>query len=416
MFKVLALAITLALVQAQHSEEWTRWNELADDWGHGTGQHKGQICDLADTTQGCVVLFVADPSDDFTVKDLPPEKQDNFLNTQHYEASWTLHGHGFLGSSLPRAPQDIHPVCYIANVSGVVVLGYEEGNGDTMLPCPGADHAFPFTEAQILDENADLEDMCSQCYHTVCSGRKSRRPNTCGGHSNGGVEVGASNNGDDKTVAAMIDQAGPAYHCHLTMKQECDALEHDHHEVGEGYGMDYGIYCGFESVRLLNLSYCDCSSRAGRSNGCSRHECLNMAYQGVVCGNCGGCNKGIAYESIFSPANEQDEFDGVCAQVRTSHDELGRNYSMMMCSKSLFCRDGSSWGSACEFHCENFGAESETWVDPRCIEHLESGNRRLMEAEDDSQPVVIDLDTRISMAHVHSEYPAIAAKGFVRGG
>ena len=61
------------------------------------------------------------------------------------------------------------PVCYVANVNGTIVLGYEEGNGNSLLPCPGGRRAYPFTESEIMNaDEAQLEDMCSMCYQSVC--------------------------------------------------------------------------------------------------------------------------------------------------------------------------------------------------------------------------------------------------------
>eukprot|EP00961_Rhodomonas_salina_P019548 263360-Rhodomonas_salina.1 len=82
-----------------------------------------------------------------------------------------------------------------------------------------------------------------------------------------------------------------------------------------------------------------------------------MAYAGVVCGNCNGVgfNEDRAFESIFSPLNDEDLFDGQCAKYKTSEEGLGKDYSKMMCSKGIWCPNGYNGGDNCKFHCDNFG-------------------------------------------------------------
>mmetsp|Transcript_5891 Transcript_5891/g.11665 ORF Transcript_5891/g.11665 Transcript_5891/m.11665 type:complete len:488 (+) Transcript_5891:51-1514(+) len=354
----------------------TRWKQVVTatetaEWGVGKlHERRGQICDPwreigkplpADKGKGCTVVFIADPHDVFTVADLPLDQQDNFQNTQHYEEAWNIHGSGFLGDSLPRAPQDIDPVCYIVNSSsGVLALGYEEGNGDKLLPCPGHRRAAPFTEADLLSADADLEDMCNQCYHSVCTG--SVRAQDCGNSGTGGVDVG-----EGDAAVTLVEQVNPAYHCHLTMADEgaCDYVQYDQHEESREYHMEYAVLCGWQNIRDLNIIYCDCTAEAGTANNCQRDHCLEMAYEGVVCGNCNGCSQSRAYDSIFIPPNAEDRFDGSCGAVRSGATEAVRNESRMMCSKGLNCpvyngREG------CLFHCSLFDSNSETWTDPEC--------------------------------------------------
>merc|ERR1719387_1189029 len=163
---------------SQHSDLWHKFHEVVlkhGQWSNGLEERQGQICDPTrrfgdkelpkDEAKGCAVVFISDPGSGFTVKDLPLNQQDNYQNTQHYEAAWNFHGKGLKGDSLPRAPQDIQPVCYLANVSGQVVMGYEEGNGGSLMPCPGSDGAYPFSEQELLADGADLEAMCDMCYH-----------------------------------------------------------------------------------------------------------------------------------------------------------------------------------------------------------------------------------------------------------
>lgn len=79
----------------------------------------GQICDPwrriddptlpEDQADGCVVVWIADPWDNFTVGHLPLDEQDNFLNTQHYNSAWNLHGYGLAAKALPLAPDYMLP-------------------------------------------------------------------------------------------------------------------------------------------------------------------------------------------------------------------------------------------------------------------------------------------------------------------
>mmetsp|Transcript_20956 Transcript_20956/g.42547 ORF Transcript_20956/g.42547 Transcript_20956/m.42547 type:complete len:176 (-) Transcript_20956:100-627(-) len=169
--------------------------------------------------------------------------------------------------------------------------------------------------------------------------------------------------------------------------------------------------CGWDKVRHLNVSICDCTKEAGRHDRCSKQECLNLAYQGVVCGNCWGCSQRRAHDSIFVPSNTHDEYDGVCAHVRTAATEPERNFSRMMCSKSIFCRDKDRWGSGCDFHCEHFGVDSDVWVDPRCMQQLNAARRLLDHASTPAAPP-LDLDTELGFGELHPGFPPIKASRF----
>eukprot|EP00961_Rhodomonas_salina_P220367 2979269-Rhodomonas_salina.1 len=204
---------------------------------------------------------------------------------------------------------DLQPVCVVANVSGHLVLGYEEGNGNDLLPCPGHDEGVPFTEEMILeglDGKRDLVDMCNQCYWAVCTGDRQTNPRNCGDNNDGVVDLE-----DDAIYTA---QATPVYHCHLTMADAgaCDYVQYNQHEDSRDYGMDYAVLCGWDNIQYLNISYCDCTRTAGNNNGCRRVEATEMAYVGVVCGNCNGVgfSQTRAYDSIFKPKNDNDVFDG----------------------------------------------------------------------------------------------------------
>ena len=52
------------------------------------------------------------------------------------------------------------------------------------------------------------------------------------------------------------------------------------------YNMSSGVLCGWEKVRMLNLTSCDCTLENNRANQCGREHALAMALQGVICGNC----------------------------------------------------------------------------------------------------------------------------------
>mmetsp|Transcript_12992 Transcript_12992/g.20416 ORF Transcript_12992/g.20416 Transcript_12992/m.20416 type:complete len:441 (-) Transcript_12992:143-1465(-) len=408
------------------SELKTKWQAVTKkygEWGEGIKhERRGQICDpwreFGDTSNGhdpwpgCAVVFLADRGDDWTVTELPRNQQDNFQNTQWYKSSYTLHGDGFKGDSLPRAPQDLDPVCYIANVSGTVVLGYEEGNGDKLLPCPGHRHAYPFTEEQILTANdAELVEMCTMCYQSVCTGNRRTDPRQCGESGTGGVDVGTGNG----VVADMVEQVNSAYHCHIAIGDEgtCDYVQYDQHEDSREYYMDYSVLCDWRNLKHMNLTHCDCTLEDGTANNCQRAQCRDMAYEGIVCGNCGGCDQNRAYQQIFTPKDQprvNDPWAGSCAAVRTATTEEGRNYAKMMCSQGLFCR-GSVSGSACAFHCDNFGPNSDAaWKDPKCNLNDEN-NRRLLEVITEELDEPVTLDTKIDRDFIMGVYPVIRANG-----
>mmetsp|Transcript_5540 Transcript_5540/g.12990 ORF Transcript_5540/g.12990 Transcript_5540/m.12990 type:complete len:447 (-) Transcript_5540:197-1537(-) len=426
-------AASPTLSQAEPSDLKKAWKGIVDaapdraEWGKGVlHERRGQICDNFrslgqdpgplpdDNLPGCAVVFISDPKDEWTVKQLPRNQQNNFQNTQHYHAAWNFDRKGFKADSLPRSNEDISPVCYIANVSGTVTLGYEEGNGNRLLPCPGNSRAYPFTEEEILDPNADLEEMCSMCYTSVCSFRTN--PEDCGG----GVEI---TNG-----AEMIEQASPAYHCHLTMADEgaCDYVQYDQHEESREYYMDYSVMCGWEGIREYNLTQCDCTAQAGTANNCGREHCLNMAATaGVVCGNCGGCSRSRSYDGIFEPPSEADVYAGQCALAQTAETPEARAEARKMCSAGLFCRRHHATGSkeslsssGCRFHCsdDNFGQ-----VDPQCQpatpapeerrSSVTAGSRKMLSLLGLEEPAV-KVGQELSHADIHPAYhPIVAKKG-----
>ena len=106
-------------------------------------------------------------------------------------------------------------------------------------------------------------------------------------------------------------QVSSAYHCHLTMANDgaCDYVQYDQHEESSQYHMASGVMCGWRNVRLLNLSYCDCTKDAGLADHCEQAECLKMALNGVVCGNCHWCDSHATYEAIFDPF-KPDAYNG----------------------------------------------------------------------------------------------------------
>ena len=89
----------------------------------------------------------------------------------------------------------------------------------------------------------------------------------------------------------------------------CDYVQYDQHEASRGYNMSSGVMCGWQNVRQLNLTYCDCTRQAGQANNCQAAECLKMALSGVVCGNCGGCHSDFVYEALFDPL-KPDPYNG----------------------------------------------------------------------------------------------------------
>jgi len=349
----------------------------------------------SDKHNGCALIFVSDPGEEHGIKHLPVEQQDTFQNTQHYHSAKSLHGSGYAGETLPGAPQDIEPTCYIAEIAGQKFLGYEEAAGDVLLPCPNT-HGLDYS-----DPNVDLSQACYDCYKTRCEGKSNER--WCGGLAEGGVKVGQGPAGE---TATFVKEATTAYHCHLTMAEDgaCDYVQRKVLEQGRGYEMDYGVLCGWDHVRDLNLTFCDCTANSHREGRCERDQCLKMAFQGTVCKNCGGCHHWRAYESIFYSKPEPDqlrgwnEYRGWCAAVRTATTEAGRNYAKMMCSQGLFCRGDSVSGSACEYHCSLFGEGTTMTPDPKCLPQTPSptGNRRLLE----EAKANIDISKGISNNHI----------------
>ena len=91
----------------------------------------------------------------------------------------------------------------------------------------------------------------------------------------------------------------------------CDFVQYDQHEASRDYHMSSGVLCGWRNVRNLSLTYCDCTREAGTANNCQAAECLKMAVNGVVCGNCGQCSTDTVYQQIFSPfTGEPGDYDG----------------------------------------------------------------------------------------------------------
>lgn len=410
------------------SELKTMWKDITaeyGEWGQGFAhERRGQICDPwrqmgedeigQDHGKGCTVLFIADPNDKWHLGTVDEGEQNNFQNTQHYKQAWNLHGQGFLGDSLPRPGKDLDPVCVVATVEGRLVLGYEEGNGGDLLPCPGHDEGVPFTEEMILEGlngTRDLVDMCEQCYQAVCTGDGQRNPQNCGDDNDGAVDLE-----DEATYHA---QASPVYHCHLTMADEgaCDYVQYNQHEASRIYYMDYSVTCGWEHIRNFNVTYCDCTREAGNANGCRRYEATEMAYVGVVCGNCNGVgfSQTRAYDSIFKPKNNRDVYDGTCAKVRTATSEPERDYAKMMCSKGIWCPDGFNGGDNCRFHCDNFGNFSSVWYDEEgCAGYTpddQRANRMLLSvaAGGEAAPPPLSLDAKFDWGHVTQE---VTATGF----
>merc|ERR1712070_613800 len=163
-------------------------------------------------------------------------------------------------------------------------------------------------------------------------------------------------------VVELTAQANPAYHCRITMADEgaCDYVQYAQHEASRRYHMEHGVLCGWENVRYLNLTHCDCTAASNQANGCNREHCLRMALQGVVCGNCGNCDQNQARKQIFGipHADPSSPYDGICALASTAESTEERHNATMGCSRGLFCRSGNMNGDACQFHCEHFPQDS----------------------------------------------------------
>lgn len=174
--------------------------------------------------------------------------------------------------------------------------------------------------------------------------------------------MGAGDEDDD--IVQMVRQVDSAYHCHLTMADggACDYVQYNQHEESRDYNMSSGVLCGWEQIRVLNITYCDCTISRDRANNCNRNECFRMATNGVVCGNCGGCDQSLAYEQIFGAVGEfqASAYAGVCAMASEAPTPEQRQQAKMLCSQGLFCRSSNLRSSGCVFHCERFPE------DPKC--------------------------------------------------
>eukprot|EP00873_Tetraselmis_striata_P023889 jgi/Tetstr1/444153/TSEL_032048.t1 len=372
---------------------WSNSGTAADE-----SERVGAYCDAGpvDMGLGCVAVWVADRDDAFTAVDLPDDQKDNFLNTLYYNKAWLTSedGMGLRAGSLPIAgpARDWDPVCYVAElvVDGVntTVLGYEEPNGDKMLPCGGAEEGFPFTAKQIESAGEEeLQVMCEYCYRSVCGGRNAKDPRSCGGSNEGGVDIGP-----DADEAHITSQVSASYHCHLTMADEgaCDFVHYDQHVSSRNYLMESGVVCGWERITELQLTSCDCTRKAGTNNGCRQDECLDMAVAGVVCGNCNGCSRGRAYEGIFDFTGMPDPYEGTCG---TAHKlkkafpvggatEAEYEDARRLCAKGLFCREGDNRdGSGCEYYCGLYGD-----VDTERCTAVEAAGRKLLSDDDGGIP------------------------------
>ena len=351
----------------------------------------GEWCDpgadrTEDLGEGCIAVWVADKGDPFSTPDLPADQQNGFLNTMYYNKAWVFStdGMGFRAGSLPIPGADFDPVCYVGTLADgnggtSTVLGYEEPNGDSLLPCPGATEGLRFSEEQIEGpSDEELKVMCDACYAAVCSGRGSKNPRLCGGVGEGGVTVG-----DGADQLQISSQVSSAYHCHLTMADDgaCNQVHYNQHVQDRNYLMESGVLCGWRRVRELQITSCDCTRKAGRNNGCGRSECLEMALEGVVCGNCGGCNQERAYEGIFDFTGMPDPYEGSCGHAMKLKDAgvdvNSAEYieARRMCSAGLFCRPGSKiTNGGCSFYCSEFGD-----LDTRCP----ARRRQMLTADED---------------------------------
>ena len=398
---------------------WWSWS----GYGSDEAERIGQVCDHylrvdedvtlqgkgPDIGKGCIAVWVADKHDNFTVGNLPANQQDNFLNTQLYKKAMQFSDDamGLRAGSLPIPGRDWDPVCYITtlmveNWEGVAqnrtVLGYEETNGDRMLPCPGAREGLNFTEEQIKGAtDGELQSMCEACYQSVCSGEGATDARNCGSGSDGGVDIG-----DDADEAHMVEQVSTAYHCHLTMADRgaCDYVHYNQHVESRQYLMESGVLCGWDRVRELNITHCDCTRKYGTANGCGSDECVDMAIAGVVCGNCdneAGCSESRAYEAVFDKNGMPDPYEGSCARALHAKERAEANgqdpegseeylNAKQECTKGLYCRDAipasqgkgsepadSQNSAGCTYYCGIYGD-----VDPGRCPDGKNSRRRLL--------------------------------------
>eukprot|EP00951_Prasinocladus_malaysianus_P002314 scaffold16403_cov34-Prasinocladus_malaysianus.AAC.1 len=149
----------------------------------------------------------------------------------------------------------------------------------------------------------------------------------------------------------------------------CDFVHWDQHVESRSYLMESGVVCGWQRVRELQITHCDCTRRAGTNNNCGTDECSEMALAGVVCGNCGAtCNQDRAYEGVFGLTGMPDEYEGSCGhaiKMKDTHGEGSNEYieAKQQCIKGLHCRDATNGNDAdsitsagCEYYCDLYGS------------------------------------------------------------
>eukprot|EP00899_Mesostigma_viride_P025487 jgi/Mesvir1/6122/Mv00827-RA.1 len=412
----LALAILSACAAQSdpvpyHSNLYNEWRTSRPHvfWAEGPGQRMGQVCDVwrtpatsvwpaVDAWEGCATLFLAEPNGNFTVKDLPANQQNNFQNTQKYNMAWAFDKPlGLKEDALPIAGTDMNAVCYLFNLDGRLQMGYEEGDGDSIVPCNPDQGSFAFNSTNLLTATPQqLQTYCDMCYQSVCSSSYSRDPRSCGS----GYQVGTANTGN--VLLNLTGQATPAYHCHLTMSNEgaCDYVQYKQHETARQYYMPSAVVCGWQSLKQFKVTECDCTRVAGTDNGCGALECYRMAAQGFACANCNSCSSSDSREYIFGLYNKNSyssdaRYHGSCGLARylreTEYNTAAHKQAERLCAEAILCPQPALNSTAainltqssCALYCQLTNTVYEMAMDTRCPAPPApaGGARRLLQVE-----------------------------------
>eukprot|EP00899_Mesostigma_viride_P025479 jgi/Mesvir1/6115/Mv00822-RA.1 len=390
-----------------HSPLYEEWRETRPHvfWAEGPGQHMGQVCDvwrtpettewpLVDQWEGCATLFLSEVQGNFTVKNLPANQQNNFHNTQKYKNAWSFNKPlGFKDDALPIPGTDMDATCYIFMLNGTYQIGYEEGDGDSIVPCNPTQGGFPFTNAMLMTATREeLQEYCNMCYQATCSKAYSHDPRSCGS----GYSVGQGSG----VVVNVSLQATPAYHCHLTMSNDgaCEYVQYKQHETARQYYMPSAVICGWQNLKDFKVMDCDCTLVAGTDNGCGVVECWKMAAEGIACGNCNGCQNSDAREYIFGlydPGSWQTDafYHGSCGLARylrgTQPNSTAHKQAERMCAEAILCPQPQNSTATinltqnqCALYCQMANAGEKLANDFRCP--LPNPARRLLEVSEGS--------------------------------
>eukprot|EP00899_Mesostigma_viride_P025480 jgi/Mesvir1/6116/Mv00822-RA.2 len=300
---------------------------------------------------------------------------------------------GFKDDALPIPGTDMDATCYIFMLNGTYQIGYEEGDGDSIVPCNPTQGGFPFTNAMLMTATREeLQEYCNMCYQATCSKAYSHDPRSCGS----GYSVGQGSG----VVVNVSLQATPAYHCHLTMSNDgaCEYVQYKQHETARQYYMPSAVICGWQNLKDFKVMDCDCTLVAGTDNGCGVVECWKMAAEGIACGNCNGCQNSDAREYIFGlydPGSWQTDafYHGSCGLARylrgTQPNSTAHKQAERMCAEAILCPQPQNSTATinltqnqCALYCQMANAGEKLANDFRCP--LPNPARRLLEVSEGS--------------------------------